>query len=105
MATPALVDLRMLLGADMVTYTEGSDEQEFLMTTQSLYEQWSAKLVNDSLQKGRQEGLDDGIKKGRIEALTRLFSKRVGRALTEAEQQTGPHRVARKLRPCAKRPG
>ena len=94
-ATPALVDLRMLLAADTVTYTEGSDEQEFLMTTQSLYEQWSTKLR----QEGRQEGLDDGLKKGRLdglqegiqrgerEALTRLFMKRLGRALTEGEQQ------------------
>ena len=91
-AMPALVDLRMLLSANTVTYTEDSEEKEFLMTTQSLYEQWSRKLRQESRQEGRLEGLDDGIKKGRVEgereALTRLFVKRLGRPLTEAEQQT-----------------
>ncbi len=46
------------------------------MTTQNLYEEWSAKLVND------------GIKKGCLDTITRLFAKRLGRSLTEAEQQT-----------------
>ncbi len=114
-AMPALANLHLLLSAERVTYDEGSEEEQFLMTTQnlyeewarktrqegyeqceretkSLYEQWSTKLVNDGIQKG----LDDGIKKGRLEgiqegergALTRLFAKRLGRALTETEQQT-----------------
>ncbi len=99
-ATPALVDLRMLLAADRVTYTEGSEEQEFLMTTQNLYEEWFRKVrqegLNDGRQEGlndgRQEGLNDGLQRGRMEgereALTRLFVKRLGRPLTEAEQQT-----------------
>ena len=54
------------------------------MTTQNLYEEWSTKL--------RQEGLNDGLQKGRLEgereALTRLFVKRLGRPLTDGEQQT-----------------
>ena len=141
-ATPILVDLRMLLSAEQVTYTEGSEEEQFLMTTQNLYEEWARKTRQEGYeqgeieaknrfeerarklrqegydqgeleaknrfeerarklrQEGRQEGLDAGIKKGldagikkgRLEgergALTRLFAKRVGRALTEAEQQT-----------------
>ena len=117
-ATPALVDLRMLLSADAVTYTQGSEEQEFFMTTQNLYEEWARKLRQEGYEQGeleaknrfeerarklRQEGYEQGEleAKNRFEerarklrqegergALTRLFAKRLGRPLTDGEQQT-----------------
>ncbi len=102
-AVPALVDLRMLLAVDMVTYAAGSEEQEFLMTTQNLYEEWARKVrqegyeqcereaknrYEEQARKLRHEGELDGIQKGEREALTRLFVKRLGHPLTCAEQQT-----------------
>jgi hypothetical protein len=71
LALPLLVRLRLTLPTDPAQQT--SDDQEFLMHTEDIYETWRRKTI----QEGVEQGLEQGLERER-KLLLRLLRQRFG---------------------------
>jgi hypothetical protein len=64
------VAMPLLLATRFNLLQDGSEEAlEYMMSTQSLYEQWYQQVTEQALEKGREQGIKKGIKKGREQGL------------------------------------
>jgi flagellar biosynthesis/type III secretory pathway protein FliH len=53
------------------------------------------EAVQEAVQKGHDEGLRDGLVEGQLQTTAKLFEKRLGRSLDEAERKTLAERLGR----------
>jgi hypothetical protein len=79
---------------------ELSEEQRgLIMEIQKWFEQYKRQLQEEGRKLGRDEGRklgrDEGLDAGRLDALARLFEKRLGRPLREAERTVVAERLKR----------
>jgi hypothetical protein len=98
-AGPVLTRLRFAAQAAKLEGEAMSDEEVALMTTgEQLYQEWEQRTREQGLTQGREQGLtqgrEQGLTQGREQVLSRLFARRLGRALGEAEAQTLRTRLA-----------
>jgi hypothetical protein len=84
-ALPWLVRLRFEVPPDPVE--QSNEEREFIMETQEWFEQYKQKL--------EKLGHDKGVDEGRARMLARVFKRRLGRPLGEAEYKVLTERLER----------
>jgi hypothetical protein len=75
-ALPALLRLRLDVPADPAQQT--SDDQEFLMDTQEIVENWRREAIQEGVEQGLEEGVKQGLEQGERKLLLRLLRRRFG---------------------------
>ena len=75
---------------------ESSDEErELIMETREWFEQFQRQLREEGRKQGQTQGQEQGQAQGRMQVLARLFEKRLGRPLEEAERAVVDERFRR----------
>ncbi|MCA9643874.1 MAG: hypothetical protein KC492_24440 [Myxococcales bacterium] len=96
-ALPWLGRLRFEVPPDPAS--QSNEEREFIMETQAWFEQYQQQLRSEGRREGRdegrREGRDAGRDEGRLLALTRLYARRLGRPLADAERVVLAERLER----------
>jgi len=75
LALPVLVRLRLSVPTDPAQRT--IDDQEFLMNTQDIVENWRREAIQEGRQEGRQEGMELGERKLLLRQLRRRFGAEI----------------------------
>jgi hypothetical protein len=76
LAMPILLRLRLTIPTNPAEQT--SAEQEFLMQTQDIVENWRREAVQEGLEAGVKQGLEAGVKQGVTRSLIGLYEARFG---------------------------
>jgi flagellar biosynthesis/type III secretory pathway protein FliH len=77
LALPVLLRLRLTVPTDPVQQT--SDDQEFLMSTQDIVENWRREAIQEGVKQGLKQGLEQGERKVLLRQLRRRFGAEVDR--------------------------